>query len=85
MFLKEAIPCYYSDHGYRGFYYPSNIKGIVKQNSEYVRMPWISGTNDGLIAIKVQKKNILPLTINGDKVKILLSKEHEQIIVWIDK
>jgi len=85
MFLKEAISCYYSDIGHRGFLYPSRIKGIIKQNSEYERMSWLSGTNDGLIAIKIQKKNILPLTISGDKVKILLSKEHDQIIVWIDK
>jgi hypothetical protein len=85
MFSKEAIVCYYSEQGHRGFYYPSKIKGIIKQNSEYETVPWISGTDDGLIAIKIQKKNILPLTLDEEKVKILLSKQHEKTIVWIDK
>jgi len=84
MVIKEALICYLSEFGYNGFYYPSGERGIIKQNSEYEVLPWISGNQDSLSAIKVEKKNILPLTLGAEGVKITLSKQ-EEIVVWIFK
>ena len=64
MVIKEALICYLSEFGYNGFYYPSRERGIIKQNSEYEVLPWISGNQDNLSAIKVEKKNILLLTLS---------------------
>ena len=84
MVIKEALICYLSEFGYNGFYYPSKEKGIIKQHSEYEILPWISGTQDSLSAIKIEKKNFLPLTLGDEGVKITLSKQ-EEIVVWIFK
>ena len=84
MVIKEALTCYLSEFGYNGFYYPSKEKGIIKQNSEYEVLSWLSGTGRGLKAIKIEKKNILPLTLDSQAVKILLS-EQKEIVVWIFK
>jgi hypothetical protein len=85
MVFKEALTCYYSELGHHGFYYPSKMKGIIKQNSEYDLVNWLSGTSDSLIAIKIRKKNILPLTLNENGVKMLLSTQPETTVVWILK
>jgi len=84
MVTKEALICYLSEFGYNGFYYPSEEKGIIKQNSEYETLSWISGTQKNLSAIKTEKNNILPLTFGDEGVKITLSKQKE-IVVWIFK
>jgi hypothetical protein len=84
MVFKEAIICHLSEYGYKGFQYPSVAKGIIKQNSEYEVLSWLSGSEPNLRAIKIKKKNILPLTLDSQTVKILLS-EQKEIVVWIFK
>ena len=76
--MKKNVFCYLSEVGHNNFYYATNTKVIIKENTSYEIMPWIS-SNRGLQAIKVKNKNILHLSNPH------YTESSGESILWIEK
>lgn len=79
--------CYFSEKGHKNFFYPTERRGILKDNCVYWDLNWLSGDGSkNLKAIKVKNSCVLPLTFASiDDKNIISTKNDYYIIVWIDK
>ena len=76
--MNKNVFCYLSEIGYKNFYYATKTKVVIKENTNYKLMPWVS-TNKSLQAIKVKNKHIVYL-------KPLASQSQTgESILWIEK
>ena len=80
--MQEDLFCYFSEVGVNNFFYPTERKGFIKNNSEYEILPWLC-TNKDLQAIKIKNKYIVDLTYD-EKCNMISNIEHYSV-VWIKK
>ena len=84
MIIKENTICYTSELGHNNFYYPSDNKVIVKENSEAQQMSWLGGGSK--IAIRTLKSCLMPVDITQNTTKnISPPTKDDYTIVWIEK
>tara|TARA_A100001515_G_scaffold78296_2_gene62168 strand:- start:458 stop:697 length:240 start_codon:yes stop_codon:yes gene_type:complete len=77
--------CYISEKGHNNFYYATNTKALLDKSASYTTLAWLSGNRKQLVAIKVQKKYITPLTVNKIYINSIIENNNEYVVVWIDK
>ena len=77
--------CYISEKGHNNFYYATNTKALLDKNATYTTLAWLSGNRKPLVAIKVQKKYITPLTVNKIYINSIIENNNEYVVVWINK
>jgi hypothetical protein len=80
------MTAFLSEIGHNNFYYATHTKVCVQDGATYEQLMWLSGAgNKRLQAIKIEKKYIIPLTIDRNYVNNILNNNNEYIVVWISK
>ena len=86
---SEYIKCYLAEIGHNNFWYPTPTRALILLNCDYTKLPWISGCQRNLTAIKVLKSCVLP--IDSDRRKTIKTRDasdmndNDYTVVWIDK
>tara|TARA_R100000008_G_scaffold12757_1_gene6345 strand:- start:449 stop:703 length:255 start_codon:yes stop_codon:yes gene_type:complete len=84
--MNDYIRCYLSEIGHKNFWYPTTTQAVVSSECVNDKLPWVTGANRGLVAIKVLKSCILPLSYNEKTIKnVDPPSGDDYTVVWIDK
>ena len=77
--------CYLSEKGHNNFYYATKTKAILDDCANYTQLAWLSGLKKQLVAVKVQKKFVMPLTVDKNYVNNIVNNNNDYVVVWILK
>ena len=83
MIIAKNTICYISERGHNNFFYPSTNKVLVKQSCEADELNLVSGSTKK--AIKILKKNLIPLNEISETLMALHTGTDMYIIVWVEK
>jgi len=83
MRIAKNTICYISERGHNNFFYPSDSKVLVKESCEAQELSFVSGSSKK--AIKILKKNLIPLNEISETLLALHRGNDIYIVVWIEK
>ena len=83
---RDYIKCYLSEIGHNNFWYPSTTQAIALLSCAHDKLPWITGTERKLSAIKIPKSCVLPLSYAKKALKSgSPPATDDYTVVWIDR